>query len=157
MWYVIKTWWQLHLFHIFSLGFKILIAYEILCGYLGRHKSGAFSSNGTATQLKGPFMMVCTSGLTQTEGLADAHSHGFWRFLIGQFPALHPRELNPVTALDELAFIRVHGSGESVQCLSMSRSALTFTLRWCLHLRMSSSGSHYWKLLNSERPSSKIS
>lgn len=48
------------------------------------------------------------------EDLTDTHSYGFWRLLIGQFPALYRRERNPVHALEGLAFIRA--LGQMSQC-----------------------------------------
>lgn len=43
----------------------------------------------------------------------DTHSHGFWGFLIGPFPAFYLREPDHVIALNGWAFVRVSGSGES--------------------------------------------
>ena len=135
----------------------IVIVYEILCSYLGRHISGAFSSYGKPLRwdtAQRPFHD--SMYLWPDSNLRSCWYLWPWllRFLTGQSPALYTREPNQSCyCSDESAFSQSTWVRWVCVVHINVKVSLTFLpqmhcpLSWCLHLRMSSFRSHYWKLL----------
>lgn len=100
MWCRIKTWWQQHRLHwntsfLPDQTFSSLMKYHVtIWGDIKQGHSATMWSPVEAPDIaEGPMRENVPLVRLRVQGLSDTYSHSFFKFLIGHFPALYPKNL----------------------------------------------------------------